>query len=165
MTTRSRSTVVAGVGLLPILVFAALSLFRPAALNPIELAVYDRLVRAADRRLPGGQVVIVNVDERSLDTFGQWPWRRDLVGRLISNLRALDAKVIALDIIFAEPDRFGAAGLDPDSALADYALGGVSDEGWSTRGAGLIGLVVTAGVGVVVFSAVRRRSAGHDRAR
>ena len=69
---------------------------------------------------------------------------------------------VAEDLGFADSEAQSATA---ESALADYALGGVSDEGWSTRGAGLIGLVVTAGVGVVVFSAVRRRSAGHDRAR
>ena len=53
------------------------------SLARLEWRVYDTLVRAAGARPPGGRVVIVDVDERSLTTIGQWPWRRDLVARLI----------------------------------------------------------------------------------
>jgi adenylate cyclase len=76
---------------------------------------------------PAARVVIVDIDERSLTTIGQWPWRRDVVGRLISRLRDAGAAVIALDVIFAESDRYeqGAeasrdAGSDmtPDGKLA-----------------------------------------------
>jgi CHASE2 domain-containing sensor protein len=117
MTGRARLTVV-GVGLLPTLLVAILCVFRPAALDHVELGVYDRLVRAADPRPPSGRVVIVDVDERSLAAIGQWPWRRDLVGRLVASLRSQGAAVVALDIIFAEPDRSSRPGFDPDRALA-----------------------------------------------
>jgi adenylate cyclase len=54
--------------------------------------------------------VIVDVDERSLSTIGQWPWRRDVMGSLIARLREMGAATIALDIVFAEPDRVGDSG-------------------------------------------------------
>ena len=50
-------------------------------------------------------MVIVDIDERSLSTIGQWPWRRDVVGGIIDRLRAMGARTIALDIIFSESDR------------------------------------------------------------
>jgi len=74
-------------GFVPTLAVVALSLYRPAALTRFEWRVYDMLVRAASPRAPGGHVVIVDVDERSLTTIGQWPWRRDLVAALIEQLR------------------------------------------------------------------------------
>jgi adenylate cyclase len=117
MTGRSRHAVV-GVGVLLMILVGGIGVLRPASLNTLERAAYDSVVRAADPRPPGGRVIIVDVDERSLSTLGQWPWRRDLLGRLVSNLRALDASVIALDIIFAEPDRFSSLSIDPDEALA-----------------------------------------------
>ena len=49
--------------------------------------------------------VIVDVDERSVSTIGQWPWRRDVIAELVGRLRSLGAEIIALDIIFAEADR------------------------------------------------------------
>jgi adenylate cyclase len=82
------------------------------------------MVRAAGTREPGGKVVIVDVDERSLATIGQWPWRRDLIGQLISNLRDLGASVVALDMVFAESDRSSDTGPSPDESLATVLRGG-----------------------------------------
>nr|WP_255616462.1 adenylate/guanylate cyclase domain-containing protein [Microvirga puerhi] len=60
-------------------------------------------------------VVIVAIDEPSFSEVGQrWPWPRDLHGQLISRLRAAGAKVIGLDIIFAEP-----SSEDADRGLAE----------------------------------------------
>ena len=71
-------------------------------------------MRAERTRPPGGGVVIVDVDERSLSAIGQWPWRRDLIGGLIARMRDLGASTIALDIIFAESDRYAGTGVTPD---------------------------------------------------
>ena len=110
-------------GLVPTLVAAVLCLYRPSFFSGLESRVYDTLVRSSPTRPPSGRVVIVDVDERSLSAVGQWPWRRDLIARLIDRLRDLGASTIALDIIFAEPDRYEGTGLVPDAVLAD-ALGG-----------------------------------------
>lgn len=106
-------------GLVPTLVVAALCLYRPASLARMDWRIYDTLVRAAGTHPPDGRIVIVDVDERSLTTIGQWPWRRDLIARLIGNLRDLGASIVALDIMFAESDRIGESGEDPDAILAD----------------------------------------------
>jgi adenylate cyclase len=74
-------------------------------------------------RSQSGRVVIVDVDERSLSTIGQWPWRRDLIGDLIGRLRDAGAATVALDIIFAEPDRYNRS-VDPDASLADVLRAG-----------------------------------------
>jgi len=106
-------------GLVPVLLVAAITLYRPALVASLDAAVYDGLMRAIPARPPDGRVVIIDVDERSLVEVGQWPWRRDLVGRLITRLREMGASMIAVDIIFAEPDRYER--LSSDSA----------DAGWS----------------------------------
>jgi len=103
-------------GLLPTLVVAALSVYRPPFLEKLEYGVYDTVVRSARAHPPGSQIVIVDVDERSLSAIGQWPWRRDIVGDLITRLRDLGASTVALDIIFAESDRD--EGTSSDEALA-----------------------------------------------
>jgi adenylate cyclase len=102
--TRRRLVLVCG--LTPIVLVAVLALYRPGAFGRLDNAVYDVLLRAAPVKPPGNDIVIVDVDERSLSTFGQWPWRRDLFGRLVQSLRDMGAVVVALDIIFAEPDRY-----------------------------------------------------------
>jgi adenylate cyclase len=49
---------------------------------------------------PDERVVIVTVDERSVNQLGRWPWRRDIIGDMLFNLR--EAGVVALDIVFSE---------------------------------------------------------------
>jgi CHASE2 domain-containing sensor protein/signal transduction histidine kinase len=50
------------------------------------------------------QIVIVAIDEESLSQLGRWPWSRRIHATLIDKLREGGARVIGLDIIFAEPD-------------------------------------------------------------
>ncbi len=107
-------------GLIPVLVTSVLALYRPALLARLDAATYDTLARWAPTRLPTDRVVIVDVDERSLSTIGQWPWRRDVVARLIACVRDLGASTVALDIVFAEPDRSNAS----DDVLAATLRGG-----------------------------------------
>jgi HD-GYP domain-containing protein (c-di-GMP phosphodiesterase class II) len=105
-------------GLLPTIVAALLSLSRPSFFASLEYGAYDRFLRALPSRPPSGRVVIVDVDERSLSAIGQWPWRRDVVGQLVERVRDLGASTVALDIVFAESDRFDASGAATDEALA-----------------------------------------------
>jgi HD-GYP domain-containing protein (c-di-GMP phosphodiesterase class II) len=105
-------------GLLPTIAAALLSLARLPFFTNWEYGVYDRILRATPAVRPAGRVVIVDIDDRSLTSIGQWPWRRDLIGQLIATLRDLGAATVALDIIFAEPDRFEVTGAPTDAALA-----------------------------------------------
>ena len=111
-------------GLVPTLVAAVLCLYRPAVFADLESRVYDTLVRSTPARPPSGRIVIVDVDERSLAAVGQWPWRRDVIGRLIDRLRELGAATVALDVIFAEADRSRGSGSAPDTVLADALRNG-----------------------------------------
>ncbi|TSC75157.1 MAG: adenylate cyclase [Parcubacteria group bacterium Gr01-1014_44] len=54
-----------------------------------------------------GQIVIVAIDEPSLNALGQWPWPRAVFANLINQLQS--AKVIGIDVNFKEPSRLGQA--------------------------------------------------------
>jgi CHASE2 domain-containing sensor protein len=138
MTLRPRRLVLL-CGLLPPLLVAVLSLYRPSFLENLEYSTYDALVRAARPRPPAGNIVIVDVDERSLSAIGQWPWRRDLVGNLIERMRDLGASAIALDIIFAESDRYTGTGIPPDDAMANT----LRARGPREAGAAVLGYALT----------------------
>src|SRR5436190_13847464 len=103
-----------GCGVAPVLVTALFAIYRPAFLARLDAAVFDTLARWTPARAPGDRIVIVDIDERSLSTIGQWPWQRNMVARLIARLRESGASTVAVDIIFAEPDRFATG----DDALA-----------------------------------------------
>lgn len=50
-------------------------------------------------------VVIVAIDERSLEALGRWPWPRELHARLVEQLTLAGARAIVFDVLFPEPDR------------------------------------------------------------
>ena len=50
-------------------------------------------------------IVIVDIDEKSLYHFGQWPWSRNIMAKIIQNLTDAGVAAIGLDIVFAERDR------------------------------------------------------------
>lgn len=54
---------------------------------------------------PTGEVVIVDIDEKSLQALGQWPFPRIHIAQVLANLANAKAGVIGLDIVFAESDR------------------------------------------------------------
>ena len=122
MNRRSRVFVVL-CGLLPTIAAALLCLYRPTRLADLEYSVYDTLMRASGTRPPDNRIAIVDVDERSLSAIGQWPWRRDVIGSLITRIGNLGAHTVALDIMFAESDRFQDGGSDTDAALAETLHG------------------------------------------
>jgi adenylate cyclase len=112
----------------PVIFATVLAVYRPASLIGLERATYDSLVRWAGSEPPDGRIVIVDIDERSLSKTGQWPWPRDVIGRLVNRLRERGAATIALDIMFSEPDRYerlaGRATDTPGPTFADVLRSG-----------------------------------------
>ncbi len=51
---------------------------------------------------PSPEVVLVEIDGPSIDKFGRWPWNRRVIASLISHIKRLGAKTIALDMLFSE---------------------------------------------------------------
>jgi len=61
---------------------------------------------------PHPDIVIVEVDEPSVNTIGRWPWNRDVMAKLFDNLK--EASVVGLDIVFSET-----SDEDKDQLLSD----------------------------------------------
>ena len=80
----------------------------------IDQTLYDAALVLRHRPAPD-DIVIVAIDQQSLDQVGRWPWRRAVHATLIEKLTDAGAKGVAMDILLAEPDRADAAG---DEALA-----------------------------------------------
>ncbi len=72
----------------------------------LQFATFDAFNKWYPRAVPEGRpVIIVDIDEDSLQRIGQWPWPRDVLGDLVLNLKNMGAKVTTFDMVFAEPDR------------------------------------------------------------
>ena len=110
-------------GVVPALLTVALAVSRPVLLTQLDRRVYDGFLRALPASpQDSSRVTVIDIDERSLAAIGQWPWSRDVIGRLVTRLREMGAVVIALDVIFPESDRFQrvepARSDETDAALA-----------------------------------------------
>ena len=90
---------------------AALRIADSAPIEELRIRTFDTYQVIDPRVKTARPVVIIDIDEKSLAKYGQWPWPRTRVADLITNLTKLGAVVIAFDIVFAEPDR-----LNPDVA-------------------------------------------------
>jgi signal transduction histidine kinase len=111
----------------------ALAMDRPGFVTSADAWLYDAMLRSSDGTAPSGRVVIVDVDERSLAAVGQWPWPRDVIGELLTRVRGMGASTIALDVVFAEPDRDarlrGRPPQPPEITPTDAALADTLREG------------------------------------
>jgi adenylate cyclase len=102
-----------GIAVLLSFFFAGMRLWAPYHLELPELRSIDFRLQARGRVPVGEEVAIVAIDEKSLKEIGRWPWSRTRVATLIAQLTRLGAAMIALDMVFAEPEP------DHDQELAD----------------------------------------------
>jgi len=80
-------------------------LFLPATYQNLDDKLRDFLFIARGVTPVSNDIVIIDIDEKSLHTIGQWPWERNTVSRMIQNLSAAGAGIIGLDIVFSEEDK------------------------------------------------------------
>jgi len=76
----------------------------PSYFLQFENKINDMMFLARGERKADSNIVIVDIDEKSLKELGQWPWSRDKVAKIIQNLTNDGAGIIGLDIVFAEED-------------------------------------------------------------
>jgi signal transduction histidine kinase len=66
---------------------------------------------------PQPPITIVDIDEASLSSLGQWPWPRDLLADLVVEVAGHDPRALGIGIIFPESDR-----LSPESVLQRFPI-------------------------------------------
>ncbi len=101
----SRRGIILLTGCVFTLCMALLFIFQPFFLRLVEFKIYDVQLRSLPQKSASPQLVIVDLDEESLEEFGQWPWPRYRVALLLEKIRRAGAVSIGLDIVFAEKDR------------------------------------------------------------
>jgi adenylate cyclase len=80
----------------------------------------DHRVRRPPQNLP--DVIIIDIDRRSIEALGPWPWPRETMARLMQAIAAARPAATAIDILFAEADERSPAALARKlGALVDRA--------------------------------------------
>ena len=88
-----------------IILLATLRIADPTPVQSLRSQTFDAL-QQLDQPKQSNEVVVINIGERSLQTWGQWPWPRQNFAQMISDLRNANAGIIGLNMMFPEPDRF-----------------------------------------------------------
>lgn len=79
----------------------------PAA-DRADNLVYDGLIRLQDGPADPS-IVIIAIDDRSLNALGRWPWTRTVHAALIDRLTQAQPRAVAYDVLFTEPEAGDAA--------------------------------------------------------
>lgn len=79
-----------------------LTLLPPA--REVQIRLSDTLVRISPPPHTPSTVILVSIDEKSLQRHGRWPWSRALLAKLVDNLTQGGAKAVGLDILLSEPE-------------------------------------------------------------
>jgi adenylate cyclase len=85
--------------------FAVLRSLDPAPVEELRVRTFDAFQRVDPRKKTARPVTIIDIDDKSLEKLGQWPWPRTRLAQLVTELTRLGAVVIAFDVVFSEPDR------------------------------------------------------------
>jgi adenylate cyclase len=70
----------------------------------------DDIYYLFNKNNPNQDIIFLDIDEKSINKFGRWPWDRDILAKVFDNLK--DAKMVVLDMVFSEPTK-------KDTFLAD----------------------------------------------
>jgi adenylate cyclase len=74
-------------------------------ITQLDSIIYDARMRLTMPRGVDPRVVILDIDEKSLQEVARWPWPRDILARIIDKLfDKYKVAVVGFDVVFAEAD-------------------------------------------------------------
>jgi adenylate cyclase len=91
--------------LLTLALILSIRIADPVFVESIRLRYFDTLITAKETTV--NNIVTVNIDEGSLDKYGQWPLPRVEYSRLIRDLYQRGAGLVVLNVLMPESDRTG----------------------------------------------------------
>ena len=77
----------------------------PQFLQVFRLKLFDLYNQMQPREYQPVPVAILDIDDETLARGGQWPWPRSRLAEMLARLFNGGAKVVAFNMVFAEPDR------------------------------------------------------------
>ena len=125
-----------------IALLVGLKVVDPTPLQNLRNQTFDAY-QQLDEIKQSEEVVIINIGEKSLQQWGQWPWPRQNFAQMIHDLRQKNQGIIGLTVMFPEADRFGG-----DPTLASWIKGNgiVLSQTPSTKGVKTSGPHIGTGV-------------------
>ena len=102
--------------LLVLALLISLKIINPSFIQSISYLSFD-LYQKVFAEKKDSDVVIIDIDEKSLGKFGQFPWNRNVFAKILDQLQTSNPKAIGFDIFFTEKDK-----QSPDEIIKSYDL-------------------------------------------
>ena len=83
-----------------------IGLQEPYVKEILKLKSFDILIQQEEKQV-SQDIGIITIDEEAIEKYGQWPWSRDVLAKIINDLRRDGVGVIMIPILFSEEDRLG----------------------------------------------------------
>ena len=78
----------------------------PTPIQSAKLTTFDSYQKFG-QHFNSKSLILLDISDKALTKHGQWPWKRDNVGRVIINAYRNGAALVVLQVVFAHKDRLG----------------------------------------------------------
>ena len=103
--------------LLILILLIILKSFNPNYIKSISFLSFDMYQKVFPIKKQDSNVIIIDIDEKSLSKFGQFPWNRSIFAKIIENVNEANPKAIGFDVFFSEKDK-----QSPEEIIKSYNI-------------------------------------------
>ena len=89
-----------------VVILLAIKIYNPVPLQTLQLKTFD-LYKKFGNNYKSKSLVLVDISDTSLNLYGQWPWKRDQLGRAVIKAYQNGAALVFLNVVFVHKDRLG----------------------------------------------------------
>jgi len=89
-----------------VIILISLKVYNPTPLQTLQLKTYD-YYQTFGARYDSQSLVLLDISDLAIESKGQWPWKRDHVGRIVVNAYKNGAALVVLQLAFPQKDRLG----------------------------------------------------------
>ena len=92
--------------ILSVVLLLGLKLYNPPPVQTLQLKTFDLYQKLGDN-YDSRSLVLLDLSDKALKQQGQWPWKRDMLGRTIIKAYQNGAALVFLNLVFVHKDRLG----------------------------------------------------------
>ena len=91
---------------LTLTILIGIYILNPILLQSAKLNTFD-FYQTFGKNYESKSIILLDISDKALKKNGQWPWKRDLLGRTIVNAYRNGAALVILQVVFPHKDRLG----------------------------------------------------------
>ena len=100
-----------------LILLVSLKINNPSFVKSISYLSFDLYQKIFTLNKNDSDVIIIDIDEKSLGKFGQFPWSRSVFASILEKVNKDQPKAVGFDIFFTEKDK-----QSPDEIIKSYNL-------------------------------------------